>query len=397
MHAQVRDRVARRRGEVELEQHEDREWNEHREQQQRRAAARRDRVDERDEREDRQRDRLLPLLNRPEEKDLRDLSERRPIRVVIRVDVVHPLALDAHGFEVVLHSARLDCGAGVASARNRAADENCQQDRDERAASDLVVRREQGGHDADQQIRRTDAGGDAEHRRAEEVHDLGGGDEERIAGRVRVIGGDVEVAHAEGEETLVPIKHRVREREEPRERDDDGQDEENVLLRARQTAPFSQIWPGDGRHGRQRRLARPSWDVVANGMISAENSRKGVRRRWYLDLHGIRREGTKESGFSYRLPNGSIVSDDKVLARIRKLRIPPAWRDVRIARGDAAPLQAAGVDKKGRTEYLYHSRFRAQREEAKFKRVVEFGESLPALRRRVRADLNRGKHASRRD
>ncbi|PYQ29330.1 MAG: DNA topoisomerase [Acidobacteria bacterium] len=229
------------------------------------------------------------------------------------------------------------------------------------------------------------------------MHDLGGGDEERIAGRVRVIGGDVEVAHAEGEETLVPIKHRVREREEPRERDDDGQDEENVLLRARQTAPFSQIWPGDGRHGRQRRLARPSWDVVANGMISAENSRKGVRRRWYLDLHGIRREGTKESGFSYRLPNGSIVSDDKVLARIRKLRIPPAWRDVRIARGDAAPLQAVGVDKKGRTQYLYHSRFRAQREEAKFKRVVEFGESLPALRRRVRADLNRGKHASRRD
>ena len=115
---------------------------------------------------------------------------------------------------------------------------------------------------------------------------------------------------------------------------------------------------------------------------------RGVRRRWHLDLHGIRREGTKESGFTYRLPDGSLVHDDKILARIRKLRIPPAWRDVRIARGDASPLQAVGLDKKGRTQYLYHARFRAQREEAKFKRVVEFGESLPALRRRVRADLN---------
>ena len=114
---------------------------------------------------------------------------------------------------------------------------------------------------------------------------------------------------------------------------------------------------------------------------------KGVRRRWYLDLHGIRREGTKESGFTYRLPDGKAVGDEKTLARIRKLRIPPAWKDVRIARGDSAPLQAVGVDKKGRTQYLYHSRFRAQREEEKFKRVVEFGESLPALRRRVRADL----------
>ena len=114
---------------------------------------------------------------------------------------------------------------------------------------------------------------------------------------------------------------------------------------------------------------------------------KGVRRRWYLDLHGIRREGTKESGFTYRLPDGKSVGDGKTLARIRKLRIPPAWREVRIARGDSAPLQVLGVDKKGRTQYLYHPRFRAQREEAKFKRVVEFGESLPALRRRVRADL----------
>jgi DNA topoisomerase-1 len=116
---------------------------------------------------------------------------------------------------------------------------------------------------------------------------------------------------------------------------------------------------------------------------------RGVRRRWYLDLHGIRREGSKETGFRYRAADGSEIGDEKVLARIRKLRIPPAWRAVRIARTDSAPLQALGVDKKGRTQYLYHSRFRAQRDEAKFRRVVEFGESLPALRRQVRADLKR--------
>src|SRR3954452_8902009 len=114
---------------------------------------------------------------------------------------------------------------------------------------------------------------------------------------------------------------------------------------------------------------------------------RGVRRRWYLDLHGIRREGTKETGFTYRHPNGDAFADEKQLARISRLRIPPAWRDVRIARGESAPLQAVGVDKKGRTQYLYHTRFRAQREEEKFRHVVEFGEKLPALRRRVRADL----------
>src|SRR5437870_666547 len=95
----------------------------------------------------------------------------------------------------------------------------------------------------------------------------------------------------------------------------------------------------------------------------------GVRRRWHLDLHGIRREGTKESGFSYRMADGTPVKDEKIVARIAKLRIPPAWRDVRIARSDAAPLQAVGVDKKGRVQYRYHNRFRAQRDEEKFKRV----------------------------
>lgn len=171
---------------------------------------------------------------------------------------------------------------------------------------------------------------------------------------------DVVLGDAEGEEGFVPVIERVRDREKTREGDDDREGDENTS--------------------------------VQRGTILAKNAaqmpNKGVRRRWYLDLHGIRREGTKETGFTYRLPDRSAVRDERVLTRIRKLRIPPAWKDVRIARGADAPLQAVGVDKKGRTQYLYHSRFRAEREEAKFKRVVEFGESLPALRRRVRADLH---------
>ncbi|HKB78710.1 MAG TPA: DNA topoisomerase IB [Thermoanaerobaculia bacterium] len=116
---------------------------------------------------------------------------------------------------------------------------------------------------------------------------------------------------------------------------------------------------------------------------------KAIRRRWALDLHGFRREGSKETGFRYRTNDGAPITDEKTLARIRRLRIPPAWRDVRIARGESSPLQAVGLDRKGRTQYRYHARFRAHREQEKFRRVVEFGESLPRLRNRVRADLKR--------
>lgn len=115
-----------------------------------------------------------------------------------------------------------------------------------------------------------------------------------------------------------------------------------------------------------------------------------VRRRWHLDQHGIRRIGSKETGFAYVSAEGKPIEDEKTLHRIAKLRIPPAWQDVRIARGESAPLQAVGVDKKGRTQYLYHARFRQKRDEEKFLRVVHFGEALPLLRRHVQRDLKRG-------
>lgn len=115
--------------------------------------------------------------------------------------------------------------------------------------------------------------------------------------------------------------------------------------------------------------------------------KRGVRRRWYLDQHGIRRAGTKESGFTYVSSNGALVEDERALNRIASLRIPPAWAEVRIAQGENAPLQAVGLDKKGRTQYLYHPKFRQKKDDEKFLRVVHFGEALPKLRRRVRDDL----------
>src|SRR5216683_3772822 len=164
------------------------------------------------------------------------------------------------------------------------------------------------------------------------------------------------------------------------------------LTAASRVAPMS-VQLCRGVNGPGERSSDRHHSCSVNGTILAKSRGcmpgKPVRRRWALDLHGIRRLGTKDSGFSYQHSDGRSITDEKTLARIRRLRIPPAWREVRIARGESSPLQAVGVDKKGRTQYLYHPRFRAQREEEKFQRVVEFGESLPKLRRRVRADLKR--------
>jgi DNA topoisomerase-1 len=46
----------------------------------------------------------------------------------------------------------------------------------------------------------------------------------------------------------------------------------------------------------------------------------------------------------------------------------------------SADLQATGIDRAGRRQYLYHPEFRAQQEEEKYRRLIRFAERLPQLR-----------------
>ena len=102
---------------------------------------------------------------------------------------------------------------------------------------------------------------------------------------------------------------------------------------------------------------------------------------------GIRRLGTA-GRFAYRGPNGRRVAA-AALARIKALAIPPAWTDVWICADERGHLQATGRDARGRKQYRYHSAWRARRDAGKFERMSSFAHALPAIRRRVRADLAR--------
>jgi DNA topoisomerase-1 len=101
---------------------------------------------------------------------------------------------------------------------------------------------------------------------------------------------------------------------------------------------------------------------------------------------GIRRQKSGK-GFAYRAPEGKTVRDEATLSRIRALAIPPAWTDVWIAPSPNGHIQATGRDARGRKQYRYHNRWRQFRDETKYERMVLFGESLPAIRKRVASDL----------
>jgi DNA topoisomerase-1 len=114
---------------------------------------------------------------------------------------------------------------------------------------------------------------------------------------------------------------------------------------------------------------------------------KAVGLRYVSDQQkGISRVGGP-GRFRYRGPDGKWIRDRQTLARIKRLVIPPAWKDVWIAPGADAHLQATGRDARGRKQYRYHEDFAQIRDAVKYAHLVEFAQALPGLRRRLKRDL----------
>jgi len=129
------------------------------------------------------------------------------------------------------------------------------------------------------------------------------------------------------------------------------------------TAPRTAAVPGSRPGGRLPRLRR------------SDPSKPGYGRR------------RVDKTFSYLDVDGSPLTDSTALARISGLAVPPAWERVWICPDALGHLQATGVDLAGRTQYLYHARWREQQDHKKFAHMEQFAHVLPAMRDRVLATM----------
>ena len=100
---------------------------------------------------------------------------------------------------------------------------------------------------------------------------------------------------------------------------------------------------------------------------------------------GIAREPFK-GGFKY-FYKGKEVTDSVALDRIKKLVIPPAWKNVWICYDPHGHIQATGLDVRNRKQYRYHTLWNKVRSETKFHRLYEFGKGLTTLRKQVEKDI----------
>ena len=139
------------------------------------------------------------------------------------------------------------------------------------------------------------------------------------------------------------------------------------------------------------KASRNASDAIDAGVVIAPSSAKAIALcddlRYAADSEpGIQRRRAGK-GFYYVRANGRRVTDADTLARIRKLAIPPAYKDVWICADATGHIQATGVDARGRKQYRYHPKWREVRDAHKFERMAQFGRALPRMRRRIARDL----------
>ena len=160
---------------------------------------------------------------------------------------------------------------------------------------------------------------------------------------------------------------------------------------------------GEGAAGRRKaagassgRAGRAAADAAAvpqgpasetDGLLDPRLAAKAARLHYVSDAKaGISRRAVAD-GWSFHRPDGEEVTDEAEIARIRALAIPPAYTDVWVCADPRGHLQAVGRDAKGRKQYRYHPRWREIRDEAKFGKMLVFGEKLPVIRAQVERDL----------
>ncbi|WP_419825801.1 DNA topoisomerase IB [Sphingomonas sp.] len=109
----------------------------------------------------------------------------------------------------------------------------------------------------------------------------------------------------------------------------------------------------------------------------------------YIDDMSVgitRRKGGR--GWAYHDADGNRITDRDEIDRLNAIGMPPAYERCWFCPQPHGHIQGIGYDAKGRKQYRYHNDFRAQQEAEKYEGCADFGRVLPAIRKRVDADLD---------
>lgn len=84
---------------------------------------------------------------------------------------------------------------------------------------------------------------------------------------------------------------------------------------------------------------------------------------------------------------GKHITDTETLERVKKLRIPPAYKDVMVHKNPRAKLQAYGYDAKGRKQFIYNKWFIERQQERKYEVIARLHKKFVEIEEEVKRVL----------
>ena len=78
----------------------------------------------------------------------------------------------------------------------------------------------------------------------------------------------------------------------------------------------------------------------------------------------------------FHLVNKKIATDKTLIKRLSAIYIPPAYKNIVVAKSENNKIQAIGTDKRGRRQYVYNSQYTKKRNDRKYEDIIELGKKI---------------------
>ena len=119
-------------------------------------------------------------------------------------------------------------------------------------------------------------------------------------------------------------------------------------------------------------------------MLPEENkSNYNKRQFWsYKRLNELKKtkkdktNTTKKTKKIFHIINNKVVTDTNIIERLDKLYIPPAYKDLVVAKSETNKIQVIGTDARGRRQYIYNPTYTKKRNTRKYVNVMDLGKSI---------------------
>ena len=121
-------------------------------------------------------------------------------------------------------------------------------------------------------------------------------------------------------------------------------------------------------------------EINPDTTINSSNYNK--KQFWsYKRLKSLRNNKTKKNIKKqqhklFHIINDKVITDRNLIERLEKIYIPPAYKDLVVAKSESNKIQVIGTDTKGRRQYIYNPNYTKKRNSRKYDDVMDLGKSI---------------------